>query len=115
MPPIPDVRLTFKDGALGLLPAETDKIQLVLGVSSSGPVNEMQAVTTKDRLRSTFGFGPLVEASGLKLDIGGGPIYAMRVAAATPGAMSAVSMPAQGAPAIAVAGTPFDHVDARIR
>src|SRR5438034_5703048 len=111
---IPDVTLRFKDGALGILPAETDRIQLVLGMCSAGTVNDLQPIATKDALRTQCGSGPLVEASALKLEIGGGPIYAMRLATATAGTLSTVTS-STGAPAVTVTGTHYDTIDGRVR
>ena len=93
---LPDVLFTIVDGALGILPEQTDKLQLTIGVAEGGPVNQVLAVNSKAVLLDTFKRGPLVEAAALKLDIGGGPLYLLRIAATGAAETSAVTGPANG-------------------
>ncbi len=102
-----DVTVSFVDGALGLLPPDTDKIILVVGASSAGTANTVIPVASADAL-AALGFGPGPEALKHLLD-NGALCYFVPCTQGTAGASSAVSPPGAGTPpAITLTGIPFD-------
>jgi hypothetical protein len=114
MPPIPDARLTINDGALGLLPANTDQIGALIGVASQGIAGTLYTFNDIATLRSTLGVGPLVEAAAFILAKAGGPIRCMPVTAGVAGSNGSVSKSNGSSPTVSVSGTPKDGFDAKI-
>ena len=88
--PAPEVKLTIKDGALGLPPPDASGVQAKIGVSSLGAENTVYTFTSKDDLVSTLGTGPLVEAAGIALG-GGGPVHVIKATASVPAASAATA------------------------
>ncbi len=88
---LPRQDLTILDPGLGTV-GQAERNVLVMGVSSIGPVNDMQGFSVKQDLVDTFGQGPGPEDACRVLDIAGGPVFFMRLAAATTiGASGAVT------------------------
>jgi hypothetical protein len=104
MPTLPDVDLRIQDGALGLLPEASDRVQLVLATAADGPANVVTAIGTKDV--KTFKGGPLVECVALKLDAGV-TVLALRVPTTTKGVVGEMKAP-QDAPPVSATGEPLD-------
>ncbi len=59
---VPFVRVDQVDGALALLPADTDQITCVVGSSTLAPPNTLLAFRSLAKLRTIAGYGPGVEA-----------------------------------------------------
>ena len=110
---IPEVTISIQDYALGLTPAAEDLVQAVFGVCSSGTAATPTLITNVSTLRTTFGYGPAVEAAALALQIGGGPIVFSRVTGSVVGVWSAVTA-SGGGPAVTLTGTPFDSYELRV-
>lgn len=105
---LPDVSIDILDGALGLVVAGA-LAMAVIGVCSSGTVNEVVAVSSKSDLVSKFGTGPAVEAAALALDVAGGPILMCRINGSVAGSVGTVSVTGTGpANNVAFTGTPLD-------
>ncbi len=114
---IPNVSETFLDGGLGLVPGESGRTMLTIGVSSTGTANTLYASGTTDQLTSSLGRGPLVEAGMLKLnEPNHGDQLFMPVTASVAGTNGAVTAPATGTPPVmTVTGTPNDSYDVKVK
>jgi hypothetical protein len=114
--PIPGQSLTVRDPGLGLVP-ESVSTPLVLGCSSAGTVNTLYVFSNKQDAIDTLGEGPLVECVCHMLDMGGGPVAAMRLTGSTTSSAGAVTpvRTSTSTGTITVAGaTPFDAYRVRI-
>jgi hypothetical protein len=111
--PVPDVTVDIKDGALGILPPNTDNLHVKIGVASLGTLNQLVSVTSLQQVRDTFGSGPLAEALATALTAAGGPVYAMRGQASTAGTVSAVTATraTNSTGTMTVTGSPNDRYD----
>jgi len=68
---LPDVTLNILDGALGILPPNTSKVQLKIGCAPKGLISTVQGVGDVNTLQALFGKGgPLVESSAMALAAG---------------------------------------------
>ena len=112
--PAPEVKLTIKDGALGLPPPDASGVQAKIGVSSLGAENTVYTFTSKDDLVSTLGTGPLVEAAGIALG-GGGPVHVIKATASVPAASAVTYDAGRDVDSAVVSGTPLDTYDVRSR
>lgn len=83
---------------------------LVMGVASTGTVDQVRSFSVKQDMIDVFGQGPMPEDACRILDIAGGPVHVMRLTATTAGAAGSVSKTAtaSGTGTITVAGAPFD-------
>lgn len=107
----PKVTVTRVDGALGIEPAETDQINAHVGTCSAGTANVLTPFTDIPTVRSTFGYGDLVEA--LCEDIAdNGMAYGMRVTSDVAGVTGTVTEVGTS-PAITASGTPNDRYQIR--
>jgi hypothetical protein len=113
--PIPGQSLTVRDPGLGLVP-ESVSTPLYMGVSSIGTVNILYSFSNKADAIDTLGEGPLVEAVCHALDMGGGPVLAMRLTGGTVGTNGAVTptRTSTSTGTITVAGAPFDSYRTRV-
>jgi hypothetical protein len=113
---IPEVSLSVTDGALGIAPSSTARIQAFVGVSSAGTVDTVYSFSDPQVLRNTLGTGPLVELAALVLQLCGGPVYCVRVTSNVAGANSAVAAGAgnTGLSVLTLTGTPLDSYVARV-
>lgn len=113
--PAPEVKLTIKDGALGLPPPDASAVQAKIGVSSLGAENTVYTFTSKDDLVATLGTGPLVEAAGIALG-GGGPVHVVKATASVPAVTSAVVATRVGTSlgTVTVAGLALDSYDVKV-
>lgn len=109
---LPDSRITISDGALGTVDPNGRESANV-GTCSSGTANTLYGFTEFDTLRSTLGYGPLVEAVAHKL-AGGGTVYAMPVTPDTAGAAGAVTHTGTGTSEATVSGSVHDAFKVRI-
>src|SRR5687768_10367099 len=96
MAPLPDATLTIKDGALGLVPANTNGTQALIGTCSSGTANTVYSFSDITTLKDTLGTGPLVEAAAYVLAIAGGPVVCVKAPSTTAGTNSAVVLTGTG-------------------
>jgi hypothetical protein len=110
---IPEVTISIQDYALGLTPEAEDLVQAVFGVCSAGAADVPTLITNVATLRSTFGYGPAVEAAALALQIGGGPIVFTRVTGSVAGVWSAVTAVGTS-PTLTLSGLPFDSYSLRV-
>lgn len=108
-----DVTTSIADGALGLLPAETDKVILVMGTSSAGTANTLYPITSAEQL-AAVGYGPGPEAVKHLVDEGA-LVYFMPLTKGTAGSNSSVTQPSGTPPEVAVTGTPYDSYDAKVK
>lgn len=76
--PIPNQKLNVKDPGLGIvIPGPT--APLVLGTSSKGTDYLLSSYSRKNDAAAALGEGPLAEAATKKLDLGGGPVWVMKL------------------------------------
>lgn len=111
---IPDVKQTINDGALGIVPGETDQLALIVGVCSAGTANVIQSFNDKAALVAALGSGPLVDAAAISLDTAGGPVLVARIASTTAGAESAVTHGGTGTAVATVGGAALDAYDVTV-
>jgi hypothetical protein len=109
------ISIEVSDGALGILPPNTDSANVKVGVCSSGTALELYSFSDIKTLRETLGEGPLVEAAAHALSVAGGPVYCMRVTPSTAGAAGSVTKSNGSAPNVSVAGAAYDSYSVRIR
>lgn len=95
--PAGNVTLAIKDGGLGIIPAASSNIHVVMGTSSAGTVNTLYSFGSIDDIQTTLTSGPLAEALAYELSISGGTIYGMPVNASVPGTSGAVTPTRVGA------------------
>ena len=68
MPPLPDVSVIIRDGALGLTQPGTGNVSIKFGPSPFGIVNAIYSITDMTTLQNALGRGgPLAEAVALTL------------------------------------------------
>lgn len=108
MATIPDVKTTVRDGALGIVPANTSGVQAKIGTSSLGTTNTVYSISDMQTLKDTLGTGPLVEAAAIALKEGGGPVMCVRAPGSTAGAMGAITAVKTGTATLAVTGAALD-------
>jgi hypothetical protein len=114
--PIPGQSLTVRDPGLGTVP-EGASGPIVMGCSSAGTVNVLYAFSNKQDVLDTLGEGPLVETLCYMLDLGGGPIYAMRLTGSTASSAGSVTptRTSTSTGTITVVGaTPYDAYRVRV-
>jgi hypothetical protein len=112
---IPNVNVTILDGALGLSPGSSDRIQVKIGCSSAGVANVLTAVSSISDLQTQFGYGPLVEAAARVLAIAGGPVYVMKVTSDVAAAMTAVTATQTGTATLTLTGSlPYDFYELEV-
>lgn len=114
-PILPDVYPTIQDGALGILPPPTDAVSAKIGIATSGPIGEIQVVTSLDQVRDIYGGGPLAEALAIHLALSGSPVLAVRANQSTAGAVGTPSRTATGTGDVALTGTPTDSFEVQVR
>jgi hypothetical protein len=110
---LPEVKTTIRDGALGIVPDNTNGVQAKIGSSSLGTVNVPVAVNDLQTLKDTFGTGPLVEAAAVALNEAGGPVICVRVTSAT-GTMGSMTATKTGTATLAITGGTLDAYRLRI-
>lgn len=89
--PAGNVALTIKDGGLGIIPAASSNIHVVMGTSTGGTPGTLYSFGSLDDVQTTLVSGPLAEAVAYELSIGGGIIYAMPITGSVPGSSGAVT------------------------
>lgn len=105
---LPGISMVLADNALGLV-APGQSLHVNIGTSSTGPLNTVVATGDKTVLANTFGSGELVEASAYDLDLAGGPVYNVRIAASNAGVNGPITLTGTGpASGVSVTGTPLD-------
>lgn len=107
------ISLEISDGALGILPPNTDNVHVKVGCCSQGTALELYSFSDIKTLRETLGEGPLVEAAAYALAVAGGPVYCMRVTPDTAGAAGAITKSGSG-PTVTVAGAAFDSYNVKV-
>lgn len=108
---LPDVSVTIRDGALGLVAPNSNGVQVVVGVSSQGDTTAVHQYSDMASLVSDFGVGPMVEAAAQVLAVAGGPVAVFRIAPTTPGSNGSVTAGSgnTGTTVMTVTGTPNDQ------
>jgi hypothetical protein len=112
---LPDVTVTVRDGALGLVNPALNGQLAVIGVASAGTGNTPVGIGDIQTLVSTFTSGPLVELGAHALQVGGGPILAMRVTAAGVGTNGSVTNSGTGTSVLTPSSTPPDSADVQVK
>lgn len=113
---IPDAKLKVLDGGLGIVPANAFGVPAIIGTSSTGTANVVQAVGSADALKTLFGTGPLVEAAAHALDVAGGPVICLKVTSTTPGTAGAVTLTGTGLSVLTLTGSaPVDSYEAQVK
>jgi hypothetical protein len=98
-PPIPEVEITEVDGALKILPAKADGIQIIVGNSPGGPLLTPLLYNSIPNLMADFApgaekfGGDAIEAAALSLEeTEGTPIVFCRVPDSNPGELEAIDI-----------------------
>jgi hypothetical protein len=104
-----DVNLTIADGAAGTISVPAPTLQVVLGCSSAGTANAVLATRQPTTLQTTYGYGPLPEASAMTL-AAGGTVLAMKIPTTVAGSIAAgsaltVTAATTATPIVITAGT----------
>lgn len=102
-----DVNITIVDGGGAVAVVPSERVQLVMGCSSSGTAAQIVATSNPNTLKDNLGYGPLVEAAALAC-LAGATVLAMKTTTATPGSATAVQFTGSGGSVITVSGTPYD-------
>lgn len=112
---LPEVTITVVDGQLGLSGENIDGIHVTLGVCSAGIPNTFYSFSSSSDVPKALGRGPLVEALAYKLDLAGGPQYAVPITASVAGTSTVPVAEGVGAPAVTLTGAPFDAFEGSVR
>jgi hypothetical protein len=104
---IPGIALSISDGALGLVPNNTDNVHVKLGSCSLGTVGTVYSFSDITTLKNTLGVGPLVEAAAHALAVAGGPVLCVPVTCSTAGAAGSITKSGTGG-TVTVAGAAKD-------
>jgi hypothetical protein len=108
-----DVSITILENALGILPADTDKIVLLFGVSSAGTPATLYPITDSESL-AAIGYGPGPETCRHFVDEGA-QVYFCPVTAGTAGSNSSVAQAAGSPPAVGLTGAPYDFYKGHVK
>lgn len=76
---LPNVQMTIRDPGLGIVPANSGKIQVKAGVTQKGVVNTVLSAGSVNAAREAIGSGPVLEAAAQVLAVAGGPVYFLPV------------------------------------
>jgi hypothetical protein len=112
-----DVKVTVTDGALGIIPENTDGIVAVLGACAAGTANTIYPFNDTAGLEATLNHGPAVEAAAYSLSVAGGPIYVVPVNQSVSGVASTVAVTRVGSSTgtLATTGsTPNDNYSVQV-
>ncbi|MFN7131601.1 MAG: DUF2586 family protein, partial [Myxococcales bacterium] len=104
---IPNVKIAVQDGALGILPENTDNLHVKLGVSAGGAPNQIYSFNSLKEAKDVLLRGPLLEAVAHALAVAGGPVLAVPVMPSVAGAAGVITKSGAG-PTVTVAGAPVD-------
>lgn len=108
---LPNVNVTVRDGALGILPPNAAAIPAILGVCSSGTVDAVESFSNIQALKDAMGVGPLVEAAAFVLAQSGGPVRVVRINGSTAGAAGAVTQSGSGPVVSTTSSAPYDDYE----
>ena len=111
---LPGVIINLQDNALGIVPAGSDQIEVVLGVCSAGVVGQLSSLADLTTLKSTIGVGPAAEAAACALAASGSNCLVLPVNPSIRGGASAVSHTGSDTGTISVAAGPRDVITIRI-
>lgn len=112
---VPYQSTTIQDpGLLKVTPVAN--VPLILGCCSSGTANSITTLNSPATARSTFGYGPLVEACCAYLTVVGGPVRACRLTQNAAGTMTATLTKSGSGPDITNnSSTPYDWFEVKIK
>ena len=82
---------TVVDGGLGILPPDTGNLQVTVGCCSKGTAGTLYVLGSQSAVTQYLGYGPLAEAVGLKMAMGGAIQYAYVLPQTNTGALSTVT------------------------
>ena len=104
---------TILDGSLGIIDQNSIGLQVKMGNCSSGNVNQLYSFSTIQDAKTVLGYGKLVDSIAVLLDVAGGPVYAMKIAASVAGTIgtitpSLVTSPTASDGVLAVSGSPYN-------
>lgn len=112
---IPDVSITTKDFALGIVATDGDRLHAKVGSCSGGTAYTPVLCRDPKQVRDNFGFGPLVEAVCFALNQpNAGGVIVCKATTGTAGANGSVTDAGTGTATVTVAGAPYDSYDAVI-
>lgn len=114
-PNLPDGYFEITDGNLGIINPTGDGIHFLIGVATTGTVNEVVACSTPQQVVAEFTSGPLVESALVKLALGCPQVYCMRSAASVAGSITAGTVTKTGTGTITFSGTIQDSADVIIK
>lgn len=104
---------TILDGSLGIVAQNSTGVQVKMGNCSSGNVNQLYSFSTIQDAKTVLGYGKLLDSIAVLLDVAGGPVYAMKIAASVAGTIgtitpSLVTSPTASDGVLAVSGSPYN-------
>lgn len=86
----PNVSMTERDGATGVLPPSSGALHAIIGVSSKGALNTPATFASVPALVAAFGGGPLVEAAAHYIELYSRQVVVVRTGQTTAGSATAV-------------------------
>lgn len=107
----PAVPITELDGALGVLPPSGSKLFALCGVSSAGTANTPATYARVKDLVNDFGYGPLVEAAALYIQLYSKPVLVVKTGNSVAASVSSVTAVATGTSVVTVASSPTPYDD----
>lgn len=108
---LPDVNLSILDGGLGVVSGGSSGVQVKVGVSSSGSLNEIISVSDPSKIRTQLGTGPLANAYFDSISAGAKAIYAIRAESDIAGTVGQITAQKTGIGDLAASGSPLDAYD----
>jgi hypothetical protein len=107
---IPKVNINFADGGLGIIPPGPGGAQGKVGVSLSGTVNTVYAISSGAGAVAALGGGPLCEAVSAICDVTGTTVYAVPCAIASAGSVGAWTQVGSGAGVVSSTVAPHAEI-----
>jgi len=108
---LPQVIITERDGALGVLPPSAGRLTVFVGCCSSGPLNQPATFARVPDLISMFKDGPNVEAAAFYIANTGRPIVFVRAETTVPGSVGVITHTGTGTSVMTISPTEHTPVD----
>lgn len=106
---LPDVRVSIKDGGLGVASTAGAGVHVKIGVASTPDRNKLLTLATPEKIAEKIGTGPLADALMDSMQMGSKTIYCVAVEGEVAGTKTAVTKTGTGAATNALTGNPNNN------
>lgn len=108
---LPQVIITERDGALGVLPPSAGRLTAFVGCCRNGPLNQPATFARVPDLVAMFTEGPNVEAAAYYIMTTGRPVLFVRAETTVPGEVGAITRTGTGTSVMTISPTEHTPVD----